>query len=113
VAALAVGGAAIGLLTGVLWPSLVVLLGLAALQNLRRPIFVSTADDVMDPDYRATSLSIESQARSAVYALTAIVTGALADAFGLAGAFALMAVLLGLAVVSDRGGSPAPRSPAP
>ena len=61
----------------------------------------------------ATLLSIESQARSAVYALTAIVTGALADAFGLAGAFALMAVLLGLAVVSDRGGEPAPRSPAP
>ena len=113
VAALAVGGAAIGLLTGVLWPSLVALLGLAAVQNLRRPIFVSTADDVMDPDYRATSLSIESQARSAVYALTAIVTGALADAFGLAGAFALMAVLLGLAVISDRGGEPAPRSPAP
>ena len=112
VAALAVCGAAIGLLTGVLWPSLVVLAGLAALQNLRRPIFISVADDVMDPDYRATSLSIESQARSAVYAVTALGAGALADAFGLAAAFVLMAALLGLAVVSDRGGEPAPRSPA-
>ena len=111
-AALAVGAAAAGLLTGVLWPSLVVLLGLAGLQNLRRPIFVGAADDVMDPDYRATKLSIESQARSAVYALTALGTGALAERYGLAAAFIVMAGLLVLAVLTDRGVAPAPRSPA-
>ncbi len=111
-AALAVGAAAAGLLTGMLWPSLVVLVGLAGLQNLRRPIFVGAADDVMDPDYRATNLSIESQARSAVYGLTALGTGALAERYGLASAFVVMAALLALAVLSDRGAAQVPRSPA-
>ena len=100
-------------MTGVVWPSLVILVGLAGLQNLRRPIFVAAFDTVMEPDYRATHLSIESQARSAVYSLTALCTGFLADLYGLAAAFAVMASLLGLAVVSDRVASRGSRSPAP
>lgn len=111
--AVAVCAAAVGLMTGVVWPSLVILVGLAGLQNLRRPIFVAAFDTVMEPDYRATHLSIESQARSAVYSLTALCTGFLADLYGLAAAFAVMASLLGLAVVSDRVASRGSRSPAP
>ncbi|MCB9536129.1 MAG: MFS transporter [Myxococcales bacterium] len=98
-AALGMVGVVVGLSTGWQAPALVCFLAFAALQNARRPIFVSALDDVMDPAYRATTLSIESQARSWAYAGSAVVMGALADAGGLVAAFAGMAALLALVVV--------------
>jgi MFS family permease len=99
-AAIGMLGVVLGLSTGWQAPALICFLAFAALQNARRPIFVSALDDVMDPRYRATTLSIESQARSWVYAASAVVMGALADARGLVAAFAGMAALLGLAALS-------------
>lgn len=98
-AAVGMVGVVLGLSTGWQAPALVCFLAFAALQNARRPIFVSALDDVMDPAYRATTLSIESQARSWAYAGSAVVMGALADAGGLVAAFAGMAGLLALAVL--------------
>lgn len=98
-AALALGATAAGLLGGWLTPGLVLMLGLAALQNARRPVFVAAIDDVMDPRWRATTLSIESQARAGLHAVTAAVVGVLAEAFGLGAGFALMTALVAIGAV--------------
>jgi MFS family permease len=66
----------------------------AALQNLRRPIFVSGLDRVMDPAQRATTLSLESQARSWSLALLSPPVGYLADRLGIAAAFVAITLLL-------------------
>ncbi len=66
----------------------------AALQNLRRPIFVSGLNQVMDPAQRATTLSLESQARSWSVALLSPPVGYLADRMGIAAAFAAITLLL-------------------
>ncbi len=84
------------------WLGLIVMAGLAALQNARRPIFVTAIDDEMDPHYRATTLSLESQGRSWLYALTSIAVGWFADTFGLSAAFALMALALWFAALTSR-----------
>ena len=84
------------------WLGLIVMAGLAALQNARRPIFVTAIDDEMDPHYRATTLSLESQGRSWLYALTSITVGWFADTFGLSAAFALMALALWFAALTSR-----------
>ena len=68
IAALTVTIACLGLFLGLAWPGLVLLLGLAALQNARRPIFLAHLDDLMDPNYRTTVLSAESQCRNWLYA---------------------------------------------
>jgi MFS family permease len=74
---------------------LILMLGLTVLQNGRRPIFVSAFNEVMDKSARATTLSIESQARSVVTAVLLPITGWLADQFGLiAVCLALTGVLL-------------------
>jgi MFS family permease len=89
--------ACVGFYLGHAWLGLVFMLGLGALQNTRRPIFLTAMDDVMDPHYRATTLSVESQGRSWVYAGTSVGSGWIADTLGLTVAFALMAVLLWVA----------------
>ncbi len=66
----------------------------AALQNLRRPIFVSGLNLVSDPAQRATTLSLESQARSWSVALLSPPVGYLADRFGIAVAFVAITLLL-------------------
>ena len=96
-AALVATLAAIATLLEVVWLGLVFLITLAALQNARRPIFVTALDDVMVPEYRATLLSSESQARSWCYALVSVALGFAADAFGLSAVFASVAILLCLA----------------
>ena len=89
---------------------LVTLLSVGALQNARRPLFVTCLDDVMAPEYRATVLSVESQGRSWVYAGTSIGLGMLTDTFGLAATFSTMALLLWLVVLVDNRGQANPSS---
>lgn len=101
-AAAVLGVTAAGLIGGLLAPGLVLMLGLGAVQNARRPIWVAAVDDVMDPRWRATTLSAESLARAVVHALTAIVVGVVADHAGLGAAFAVMAALVGLAAALQR-----------
>lgn len=74
---------------------------LAVLQNVRRPIFLSLLNQFMDKPQRATTLSIESQARSWTFAILAPVTGLVADHFGLSAALILIAGLLATAGVAD------------
>lgn len=99
---LLIGGA--GLVAGQ-WAFLLLpaFLMLAALQNARRPIFVATLDDAIDPRFRATALSVETQARSWGYAISAVAAGALADHGGpglaLLGMGATLAVVVVVAVV--------------
>lgn len=76
-----------GLGVGLMW-------ALAALQNARRPLFVATLDAHMEPQWRATTLSVESQMRRWVYAATALGAGWLAEVGGPALAFAGMAGLM-------------------
>jgi MFS family permease len=79
---------------------LILMLGLTVLQNGRRPIFVSAFNEVMDKSARATTLSIENQARSVVTAVLLPITGWLADQFGLiAVCMALTGLLLSGLVV--------------
>ncbi len=100
-AAIVLGLTSAGFAGGWLGPGLALMLGLAALQNARRPIFVAAIDDVMDPRWRATTLSVESQARAIVHALTAATVGVIAEYAGLGFGFALMAALVGLAAVGS------------
>lgn len=89
---------------------LILMLGLTVLQNGRRPIFVSAFNEVMDKSARATTLSIESQARSVVTAVLLPITGWLADQFGLiAVCLALTGVLLS-GLVMGRMCQPTPQS---
>ncbi|MGB0591759.1 MAG: MFS transporter [Myxococcota bacterium] len=101
-AAVVVTIACVGFYAEQAWLGLVLMAGLAALQNARRPIFVTAIDDEMAPHYRATTLSVESQGRSWLYAGTSIAVGWAADTWSLAGAFALMALLLWGAVLTGR-----------
>ncbi len=87
---------AVGIWLGQLWVGLVFLMALAALQNARRPVFVAVFDEVMDPDHRATLLSIEAQGRAFLYAATAMVTGLIADQWGLAPVFCCLALVMAL-----------------
>ena len=81
---------------------LVLMLGLASLQNIRRPIFVAQLDNVMPPSYRATTLSVESQSRSWAYAAASVGLGWIADVYGLFGVFGSLAVLFWLACLFSR-----------
>lgn len=102
-AAFALAATAAGLIGGLLAPGLVFMMGLAALQNARRPIFVAAIDDVMDPRWRATTLSVESQARAGAHAVTAAAVGLVAEWAGLGAGFALMAGIVAIsAIVSAR-----------
>lgn len=60
----------------------------------RRPLFIATLDAHMEPQWRATTLSVESQMRRWVYAATALGAGWLAEFGGPALAFAGMAGLM-------------------
>lgn len=92
--------AAGALWSGGLWAGLGALLLLACLQNLRRPILVAELNALTDPYLRATTLSLESQARSWVYGGLALVSGAVADRWGLPAVFSLLAGLLALGTLA-------------
>ena len=100
-AAIALGLTAAGLFGGWLGPGLILMSGLAALQNARRPIFVAAADEVMDPRWRTTTLSVESQARAIVHALTAAAIGFVSEEGGLGVGFSVMAVLVAVAAAGS------------
>ena len=87
---------------------LLAFVALAALQNARRPILVAALGAVMDKRYRATTLSVEAQARSWTYALTAVSLGALADHAGLGAAFLGMGAVVACARFFD---GPQPATP--
>ncbi len=104
-AAVALAVTALGLACGLEPVGLAALAILAALQNARRPLFVAALDEVMDGAWRATTLSIESQLRGALYGLSAVALGALADATGvLWTGFAVLAVGPGVAWLLARRG---------
>lgn len=105
-AAIVLGVTAAGMVGGLLAPGLVLMLGLGAVQNGRRPIFVSTVDDVMDPRWRTTTLSAENVAREVTHALSAVALGVIADHAGLGAAFVVMALLVGVAAVYGRAATP-------
>jgi MFS family permease len=92
--------AAMALCFGLGWLSvgIVGFIAMAMLQNLRRPIFVARLNELMDKPQRATTLSVESQARSWTVALFSPLVGYVADRFGLTGAFSLIAGLLLLSI---------------
>ena len=67
---------------------------LTVLQNVRRPIFVAQFNEVMDKPQRATTLSIESQARSWMVAALMPISGYMAERYGPKGAFITIAAVL-------------------
>lgn len=67
---------------------------LTLLQNLRRPMFVSWLNGVVNKPLRATVLSTESQARSFLVALELPLLGIVADFWGVWSVCALAAVIL-------------------
>lgn len=82
-AALLLAGAGVSLALGVDLLALGLMAGLLALQNARRPIFLSRMEDAMDPAWRTTTLSLESQSRGICHAILAVSVGAMADSIGL------------------------------
>ena len=64
------------------------------MENLRRPVGVAYISETFAPGVMATILSVESQFRSLGAALLAPIFGLLADKFGIASAFMLLAVIL-------------------
>jgi len=89
---------------GWLVAGLVLLVLLTVLQNARRPIFVSAFNQVMHKPQRATTLSLENQARSLSNAVWLPVAGWAADRWGLAVMFALTAGVLTLGLTARRPG---------
>lgn len=87
------------------------LLLLGATQNARRPVFVAYLDGFMPKRWRATTLSIENQARSWWFAGITIGAGAVADAVGLAGAFAIVSAGLVVSAVLALVTAPTRRTP--
>jgi len=79
---------------------------LTMLQNVRRPLFVSAFNRVMDRSQRATTLSIESQSRSLLTAVLLPLMGVLADHLGLGAVFVAISALLGVGLLIRLGGKP-------
>jgi len=76
--------------------------GITFLQNLRRPIFVSRLNELVEKPWRATTLSVESQARSLAVAIQLPAMGLAADAWGLWSVAALSSVILIVGASSNR-----------
>jgi len=66
------------------------------LQNIHRPILISSFDDCAESDQHATVLSIESQSISVGVFLLAPIVGYAVDRFGLSALFWVVSILLGL-----------------
>lgn len=84
---------AVSFIPGVAIVGILAFILLTILQNARRPVFVSALNDVMQKPQRATTLSIESQARVVALAVLMPLTGLCADAWGIAAVFIVPAVL--------------------
>ncbi len=92
-ATVAIGVCAWGL-PAMLLPGLLAVILLTVLQNMRRPVFVAALNQVMDKPHRATTLSVESQARSLSEAAALPLVGWAADIWGLSAVFLTAATLL-------------------
>ena len=79
-------------------------IALALLQNARRPMFVTSLNELMDKAQRTTTLSLESQGRSLAYAIAAPLTGWAADIWGLHVALATIAGVMAFGLVLARRG---------
>lgn len=79
-----------------LFPGLFLLFALTILQNLRRPIFVSTLNTRMAKKQRASVLSLESFVRAVTVAALLPLIGLAADAFGLVAVWAICSAILAL-----------------
>ncbi len=86
-------GLAVFVWRGWMTAGLVLLVALTVLQNLRRPVFLNAFNLVMDGPQRATTLSIESQARSLVTAVMMPLAGWLIDGLGMAAALGMTSVV--------------------
>ncbi|WP_437229237.1 MFS transporter [Planctomicrobium sp. SH661] len=75
-------------------PGLVLLSFLTVLQNLRRPIFVSSLNSRMEKSQRASVLSFESVCRAVTVACLLPLFGVAVDEFGLSAVWALASVVL-------------------
>lgn len=79
-----------------LFPGLFLLFALTILQNLRRPIFVSTLNTRMAKRQRASVLSLESFVRAVTVAALLPLIGLAADAFDLVAVWAICSAILAL-----------------
>jgi MFS family permease len=78
------------------WLGLGAMICLAGLQNLRRPLLVTGMDTFMQPQWRATTLSVESLGRCVLYSISVSIGGFLAQWDALRSVYLL---LLGLMLV--------------
>ncbi len=85
---------------GTLWPGVIAAVFAWVLQNARRPIFVAAFGEHMDKAQRATSISLESLARTVTLSALLPICGVLADRVGLWAAFALVTGLLALGLAA-------------
>ncbi|WP_417387376.1 MFS transporter [Gimesia sp.] len=92
-AVLFLAGCAVNLKWGLL-PGLALLMVLTLLQNLRRPIFVSTLNTEMLKTERASVLSLESVCRAVTVSVLLPLFGLAADQFGLLAVWVLTALIL-------------------
>ena len=70
--------------------SILVFLGFYVLQNLRKPMTVAFISDQISHQVMASGLSVETQFTTILVAIFAPILGALADAFGIGLALALL-----------------------
>ena len=70
-----------------------------AFNNIRRPVMVGTLSDIIEPNQRASVLSIESQMTSVFTAIGAFLIGFSIDRLGLSYSFLILGVLLGISQV--------------
>ena len=97
---LLLAGIAMGLAAGILYNflffslSLVFFVLIFVLENLRRPVGISTIAEQFDEKILASVLSIESQLSSVIGAVISLVIGLVADRFGPGLAIMFMALLI-------------------
>lgn len=76
-------------------PGILLLIGLAFLQNLRRPVFLAAFDTTIRNEHRATAMAAERVLRALLIAMLLPVYGVTADQTGLGGVWVLSAIVFG------------------
>lgn len=93
-------GLMMGVLTGLFYRfeitilSVLLYVGLYIVQNLRKPMGIAYVSDIVKHDILATALSAESQVTTLFTAVLAVVTGFLADRFGIGNALIIVCSVL-------------------
>ncbi|WP_437201254.1 MFS transporter [Planctomicrobium sp. SH664] len=101
-----------------LLPGLIALVLLTVLQNIRRPIFVSTLNTRMEKTQRASVLSLESVCRAVTVACLLPIVGRAADCFGLIAVWGIASLMLALGLFArlnpaESGALATPPAPVP